>query len=257
MTPEQAAALRAPFKPEQIGKLPKPTKADNPKGQCKECGGWHGLPAMHLDYVGHAATTDRLLSVDPAWTWEPMAVDAQGVPIIVGGGLWIKLTVCGVTRPGWGDGKNLKEMIGDAIRNAAMRFGVALDLWSKEDLDGGEPGRADKVEDKPAAATPAAQAPRPASAPEPAQHVTPPATQPPRPARPGAPETAEGGQFRAPVISEDDVKELWALVRGKGMPDAAFAQLVEEVTGSASTRAIPTAKLAEVQTRIEAWTVAA
>jgi hypothetical protein len=42
--------------------------------------------------------------------------------------------VCGVTRIGVGDGKNAKERIGDAIRNAAMRFGVALDLWAKENL---------------------------------------------------------------------------------------------------------------------------
>jgi hypothetical protein len=50
------------------------------------------------------------------------------------GNLWIKLTICGVTRLGVGDGKNAKEVIGDAIRNAAMRFGVALDLWAKENL---------------------------------------------------------------------------------------------------------------------------
>lgn len=247
MTPEQAAALRAPFDEKMIGKLPKVTcKAcsDSPqrvcdkhkKETCKACGNYLTTAHIDLDYVGHAATTDRLLQVDPEWTWEPMAVDAAGVPLIVNNGLWIKLTVCGVTRPGWGDGKNIKEMIGDAIRNAAMRFGVALDLWSKEDLDGGEPGRVDKVEDKPTAAPPAAQAPRPASAPAPA---------------------AETGQFKAPVISEDDVKELWAMVRGKGMPDAAFAQLVEEVTGSASTRAIPVGKLADITARIEAWTVAA
>lgn len=64
MTPDAAKALREPFAAEVIGKLPKPTKADNPKGECRECGGWHGLPAVHLDYVGHAAATDRLLSVD-------------------------------------------------------------------------------------------------------------------------------------------------------------------------------------------------
>ena len=34
----------------------------------------------------------------------------------------------------------VKESISDAIKVAAMRFGVALDIWSKEDLDaGGEP----------------------------------------------------------------------------------------------------------------------
>jgi hypothetical protein len=113
MKPEEAAALRAPFPPEAIGKIPK--------------GG------ALLDYVGHAATTDRLLSVDPDWTWEPPTKDElERLPS--GDGMWIKLTVCGVTRYGWGDGKNLKEWISDAIRNAAMRFGVALDLWSKEDL---------------------------------------------------------------------------------------------------------------------------
>ncbi len=56
------------------------------------------------------------------------------------GGLWIRLTVLGVTRLGYGDaegktgGNAIKEAIGDALRNAAMRFGAALDLWHKGDL---------------------------------------------------------------------------------------------------------------------------
>lgn len=93
-----------------------------------------------LDYVGHAAVTQRLLEVDPAWTWEPMCIDQGQVRLDDKGGLWIRLTVCGVTRPGYGDGGNskggdaVKVAIGDAIRNAAMRFGVALDLWAKEDI---------------------------------------------------------------------------------------------------------------------------
>jgi hypothetical protein len=147
ITPEKAAQLRAQFPPESIGKLPKPYKADNPKGECKECGGWHGLPAMHLDYVGHANTTNRLLEVDPEWSWEPMATDERGLPITDGkGNLWIRLTICGVTRIGVGDGKSAKECIGDAIRNAAMRFGV--DLWSKEELEQGSgPARRRKKAD--------------------------------------------------------------------------------------------------------------
>ena len=134
-----AKKLREPFPIEVIGKLPKPTRRENKPGECRECGGWHGLPAVHLDYVGHAAATDRLLQVDPSWTWEPMALDDQGLPLVRNGELWIRLTVCGVTRPGVGDGKSTKEMIGDAIRNAAMRFGVALDLWAKEDLHAATP----------------------------------------------------------------------------------------------------------------------
>lgn len=133
--------LRQPFPPNQISKLPKPTKKDAPKGKCNECGGWHGLPAVHLDYVGHAALTDRLLDADPAWSWEPLALSQEGLPVLDPfGGMWIKLTVCGITRLGYGDadgksgGNAIKELIGDALRNAAMRFGAALDLWHKGDL---------------------------------------------------------------------------------------------------------------------------
>lgn len=134
--------LREPFPEHQINKLPKPYKAESPKGRCNECGGWHGLPAAHLDYVGHAALTDRLLQADPGWTWEFVATDpTTGAPVFdQNGGLWIRLTVCGVTRLGYGDaqgkrgGNAVKEAIGDALRNAGMRFGAALDLWHKGDL---------------------------------------------------------------------------------------------------------------------------
>lgn len=130
--------LRKPFEPHQISKLPKPFSKDSAKGNCRECGGYHGLPAVHLDYVGHAALTDRLLEVDPTWNWKPLSVDERGLPIVdKDGGMWIELTVCGVSRLGYGDsqgktgGNATKERIGDALRNAAMRFGAALDLWHK------------------------------------------------------------------------------------------------------------------------------
>lgn len=123
MTPEQAKMLREPFPKSAIGKMPK--------------------AGMQLDYVGHAAVTQRLLEVDPSWSWEPMCRDYDHGNVVLDehGGLWINLTVCGVTRPGYGDGGNskggdaVKVAIGDAIRNAAMRFGVALDLWAKEDIN--------------------------------------------------------------------------------------------------------------------------
>ena len=133
--------MREPFPAHQISKMCRSTKKDNSKGKCAKCNGWHGLPAIQLDYVGHAALTDRLLSADPAWQWEPLAVGSDGYPVIDrDGGMWIKLTVCGVTRYGYGDaqgksgGDAMKERIGDALRNAAMRFGAALDLWHKGDL---------------------------------------------------------------------------------------------------------------------------
>ncbi|WP_198519577.1 hypothetical protein [Microbacterium sp. BR1] len=106
----------------------------------KYCGGYHAR-AIHLDYVGHAALTKRLLEADPEWSWEPLGFDDKGLPALDGnGGLWIRLTVCGVSRLGYGDaqgksgGNAVKEAIGDALRNAGMRFGAALDLWHKGDL---------------------------------------------------------------------------------------------------------------------------
>ena len=123
---QKLETLREPFPASAISKLPK--------------GG------ALLDFVGHANVTDRLLSADPLWTWEPFSLDERGLPAMdydAQGkpvGLWIKLTVCGVTRPGYGtceSRKNepTKELIGDALRNASMRFGVALDLWAKADLE--------------------------------------------------------------------------------------------------------------------------
>lgn len=163
------ALLRQPFPPHQISKLPKPTKtqtdavrADFKAGtRCKVCGTWHHPDVVHLDYVGHAALTDRLLDADPAWAWEPLAMTADGLPVMDPfGGMWIKLTVCGVTRLGYGDsqgkegGNAIKEVIGDALRNAAMRFGAALDLWHKGDLHLDDEGEK-KPEVKPAADQPA------------------------------------------------------------------------------------------------------
>lgn len=142
--------LRAPFPDHQVSKLPKATISGDkwralPKAACAECGGYHpATNTIHLSYVGHAALTDRLLDVDPTWTWEPLAFTEQGLPRFDDtGGLWIKLTVLGHTRLGYGHaerkqymeaGAREKEVIGDALRNAAMRFGCALELWHKGDL---------------------------------------------------------------------------------------------------------------------------
>jgi hypothetical protein len=160
--PTGLAKLREPFPANQISKLPKPTKSQNEcpaaeKVNCNICGGWHHPRVVHLDYVGHAALTDRLLDADPMWYWEPLAFDETGLPRFdATGGLWIRLHVCGHSRLGYGHaqgasfkeiGSREKEVIGDALRNAAMRFGAALDLWHKGDLhvDAEEPKQSKKI----------------------------------------------------------------------------------------------------------------
>jgi hypothetical protein len=144
--------LKAPFPADELEKLPKQIKRnDDDRGRCEDtprgrqysadgyfCGGWHAY-SLHLDYVGHAGITDRLNEVDPLWSWEPFALTDHGTPLFCDGGMWGKLTVLGMTRIGFGDAGNktgpnaVKEIIGDFIRNAAMRFGVGTYLWSKSD----------------------------------------------------------------------------------------------------------------------------
>lgn len=126
-------SLRKPFPPEQVGQLP--------RGNVK------------LAYVGHADVTARLLDVDPEWNWVPLTMGEDGLPrfdLDKNGnpvGFWIMLTIHGVTRLGYGSCPSdqrdaVKVLIGDALRNAAMRFGVALDLWAKGD-------RADPTQENP------------------------------------------------------------------------------------------------------------
>lgn len=145
------AALTARFEADQIEKLPKQVrKDDQDRGECKRgskysadgtfCGKYHAR-SVHLDYVGHAGITMRLNdTVGPEnWDWEPMAWHPSGIPGIVDGGMWIRLTILGVTKKGYGDaqGKSghnaTKEIIGDALRNAALRFGIGTYLWSKSE----------------------------------------------------------------------------------------------------------------------------
>lgn len=147
----QLEQLRKPFEGREVGKLPKLTCGEckkkypdvcgsHAKTRCAECGQWMSPAHIHIDYVGHAEVTDRLLDVDPFWDWEPIGPvhdpfvrNANGQAV----GLWILLTIAGVTRRGYGScragaSEAEKELIGDAIRNAAMRFGVALDYWKKD-----------------------------------------------------------------------------------------------------------------------------
>lgn len=99
---------------------------------------------MSLDFVGHADVTKMLIEVDPEWSWEPVAFDTDGLPAYrVENGMahmagW--LTIHGVRRLGIGSVMHnkpdlLKELCSDFIRNASMRFGICLSLWTKQEWD--------------------------------------------------------------------------------------------------------------------------
>jgi len=99
---------------------------------------------MQLDFVGHADVTKMLIEIDPEWTWEPVAFDADGLPAYrVENGMahmagW--LTIHGVRRLGIGSVMHnkpdlLKELVSDYLRNASMRFGICLSLWTKQEWE--------------------------------------------------------------------------------------------------------------------------
>ena len=114
---------------------------------------------IQLDFVGHADVTKMLIEIDPTWTWEPVAFDDNGLPAYrVENGMahmagW--LTLHGVRRLGIGSVQAskpdlLKELCSDFIRNASMRFGVCLSLWTKQEWDSDEVAGKPQTNSKPA-----------------------------------------------------------------------------------------------------------
>lgn len=102
---------------------------------------------IQLDFVGHADITRILIEIDPLWTWEPCGWLLGRPDIHIENGIatmWARLTLLGKTMIGLGScradkGDYEKELIGDFLRNASMRFGICLSLWTKsewEDLGG-------------------------------------------------------------------------------------------------------------------------
>jgi ribosomal protein S27E len=153
---ELAAVLDKWGKPDPslVGKLPRVTCKDcsdrqrtcqkHTKAKCDVCGAFVSTAHIHLDYMGHAEVTRALIEIDPGWSWEPVAWSEQGEPLVQvrqnTARLWGRLTLLGVSRIGVGSCQASKddvekELVGDFLRNAAMRFGVGLSLWSKSEWD--------------------------------------------------------------------------------------------------------------------------
>ena len=98
---------------------------------------------INLDFVGHAEITRILIDIDPLWNWSPVEI-VNGRPAINETNgmatMWGYLTINGKTIIGVGsvraDKPDLdKELVGDFLRNASMRFGICLSLWSKSEWD--------------------------------------------------------------------------------------------------------------------------
>ena len=96
---------------------------------------------INLAYVSHAEITRILIEIDPMWNWQPVAwQDGRPATHEANGmiTMWGTLTLLGKDLIGVGSVRSdkpdyEKELVGDFLRNAAMRFGICLSLWTKQD----------------------------------------------------------------------------------------------------------------------------
>lgn len=96
-----------------------------------------------LDFVGHADITKILIEIDPNWRWVPCGWENGRPAIHIHNGIatmWGELQLLGQARLGVGSvsadkGDLDKELVSDFLRNAAMRFGICLALWTKQEWD--------------------------------------------------------------------------------------------------------------------------
>lgn len=233
--------------PELVSKLPKNVAKQGDSRHCSVCGGYHRPASLHLDYVGHSDVTKVLIEVDPHWNWQPgwhsttgpidaFALTNPGEPRIMLG----ELTVLGKTIQCVGtcdSGKGpdaLKELIGDLLRNGAMRFGLFVDLWSKADAAeratnaGRSGGTAKKAPAKKAPARKAA----------PAKKAPAGSTRAPAGRTPGEAATDAAG---SPQAAQTPTEAPEPVVRSEG-EQAVVDGIIEALNGIADTEARKAAK---------------
>lgn len=97
----------------------------------------------YLDFVGHADITRILIEIDPHWRLVPIAWENGRPAMHVVNGMatmWFEMSLLGQARLAIGTAKENspdldKVLYGDALRNGAMRFGIGLSLWTKQEWD--------------------------------------------------------------------------------------------------------------------------
>lgn len=117
LTKEDLAILSKPFPDDIIG-----VKVNNFNKERTK--------ALLIQYLQHTDVYNRLEEVDPAWsceTGQPQFIDKTiAIPM--------KMTVKGVTRENVGEGADYKSAYSDAIKRAAMLFGVGRYLYDAQQV---------------------------------------------------------------------------------------------------------------------------
>lgn len=129
-----------------------------------------GQGGRKMSYISHGLVNERLNDADPGWSSKTVAVHTYTAPdgVLHCAGVTIELTVGGVTRAESGgpqrqDGfaNEIKNAFSDALKRAAMRFGVALGMWETLVDAEGDEDYSDAPVDRPTARSEAKAAPTP------------------------------------------------------------------------------------------------
>ena len=146
-TPEALAAIAEKWTnppAESVHQLPREVKSRD-----------GGKRTIYLDYMGHAEVTLALIDADPCYQYGWSTDDHGNMDILKSAQNYVLngwLELHGVRRPcvatvplvkyrnakgePVGPSDPEKELIGDLLRNGAMRFGIATGLWSKSEKSG-------------------------------------------------------------------------------------------------------------------------
>jgi hypothetical protein len=112
LTQADLKILKAPFPKESLGVKVQSTSKDRTR-------------ALLVLYLQHTDVQDRLEMVDPAWTTEVINEERVGDTVYVR----IRMTVKGVSRENVGEGNDPKAAYSDALKRAAMLFGIGRYLY--------------------------------------------------------------------------------------------------------------------------------
>jgi hypothetical protein len=112
LTSEDIKVLKAPFAKDTLGVKVQSYSKDRTR-------------AMLVLYLQHTDVQDRLEQVDPAWTCEVTGEERAGDTVYVR----TRLTLKGVSRENVGEGGDPKSAYSDALKRAAMLFGVGRYLY--------------------------------------------------------------------------------------------------------------------------------
>ena len=121
LTKEHANALSAPFSKEKLSVKVQSLTKDRKK-------------AMLVVYLQHTDVAARLDEVDPAWSchvldrWVEIPTNGKGERLCY---VRLELTILGCKRENVGDGEEWKSAWSDALKRAAMLFGVGRDLYDQ------------------------------------------------------------------------------------------------------------------------------